>query len=84
MLMEIKMKNNNVLIKEIKEEHISPSGIILATEKYNRKAIVIQSASKEVKVGDTIIKTVGNGTTFKINGEEYEILNEGHILGIIE
>jgi co-chaperonin GroES (HSP10) len=78
------MKNNNVLIKEIKEEHVSPSGIILTTEKYNRKAIVIQSASKEVKVGDTIIKTIGKGTMFKINGEEYEILNEGHILGIIE
>jgi co-chaperonin GroES (HSP10) len=78
------MKNNNVLIKEIKEEQVSPSGIILTTEKYNRKAIVIQSASKEVKVGDTIIKTIGKGTMFKINGEEYEILNEGHILGIIE
>lgn len=78
------MKNNNVLIKEIKEEQVSPSGIILTTEKYNRKAIVIQSASSEVKVGDTIIKTIGKGTMFKINGEEYEILNEGHILAIIE
>ena len=78
------MKNNNVLIKEIKEEHVSPSGIILTTEKYNRRAVVIQSASKEVKVGDTIIKTMGNGTMCNINGEEYEILNEGHILAIIE
>ena len=84
MLTEIKMKNNNVLVKEFKEEQVSPGGIILTTEKYNRKAIVIQSASKEVKVGDTIIKTMGNGTMFNINGEEYEILNEGHILGIIE
>lgn len=78
------MKNNNVLVKEIKEEQqVTASGIILATEKYNRKAIVIQSASSEVNVGDTIIKTMGKGTMFKINGEEYEILNEGHILGII-
>lgn len=84
MLTEIKMKNNNVLIKEIKEEHISPSGIILNAEKYNRKAIVILSDCSEVNVGDTIIKTVGNGTAFKINGEEYEILNEGHIFGTIE
>lgn len=78
------MKNNNVLVKEIKEEQVSPSGIIINTEKYNRKAIVIQSASPEIKIGDTIIKTMGKGTTFNINGEEYEILNEGHILGIIE
>ena len=78
------MKNNNVLVKEIKEEQqVTASGIILATEKYNRKAIVLQSASPEIKIGDTIIKTMGKGTMFKINGEEYEILNEGHILGII-
>lgn len=77
------MKNNSVLVKEIKEEQVSPSGIILTTEKYNRKAIVIQSASPEINIGDTIIKTIGKGTMFKINGEEYEILNEGHILGIL-
>ncbi len=82
--MEIRMKNKNVLVKELKEEQVSPSGIILTTEKYNRKAIVIKSASDEVKEGDTIIKTLGKGTMFKINGEEYEILNEGHILAVIE
>jgi co-chaperonin GroES (HSP10) len=78
------MKNKNVLVKELKEEQVSPSGIILATEKYNRKAVVIQTASDEVKIGDTIIKTLGKGTMFKINGEEYEILHEGHILAVIE
>jgi co-chaperonin GroES (HSP10) len=82
--MEIKMKNKNVLVKELQEEQVSPSGIILTTEKYNRKAIVIQSASNEVNVGDTIVKTIGKGTMFKINGEEYEILHEGHILAVIE
>ena len=84
MSMEIKMKNKNVLVKELKEEQVSAGGIILTTEKYNRKAIVIKSASDEVKEGDTIIKTIGKGTMFKINGEEYEILNEAHILAVIE
>lgn len=78
------MKNNNVLVKEIKEEQVSAGGIILTAQKYNRKARVIQSASDEVKVGDTVIKNIGTGTLFTINGEEYEILNEAHILGIIE
>ena len=78
------MKNKNVLVKELKEEQVSAGGIILTTEKYNRKAIVIKSASDEVKEGDTIIKTIGKGTMFKINGEEYEILNEAHILAVIE
>jgi len=77
------MKNSNVLIKEIKKESIH-SGIILPTEKYNRLAIVIQSASDEISVGDTIIKTIGNGTLFKINGDDYEILHEDHILAIIK
>jgi co-chaperonin GroES (HSP10) len=78
------MKNNNVLVKEIKEEHKSQAGIILPTEKYNRKAIVIQSNCDQIKVGDIIIKSIGNGTMFKINAEEYEILHEEHILAVIE
>jgi co-chaperonin GroES (HSP10) len=82
--MEIRMKNKHVLIKELKEKQVSPNGIIIATEKYNRKAVVIQTASDEVNVGDTIIKTIGKGTIFKINGEEYEILHEGHILAVIK
>ena len=78
------MKNNYVLTKEIIESKVTESGIILSTEKYNRKCIVIKSGSPEVKEGHTIIKTIGKGTIFKIEGEEYEILHENHILAIIE
>jgi co-chaperonin GroES (HSP10) len=80
------MKNKNILVKEVKqEETVSAGGIILNSgEKYNRKAIVIHSASDDIAVGDTIIKTIGKGTTFNIDGEEYEILHEAHVLGIIE
>lgn len=81
--MEIKMKNNNVLVKEIIEEQPSISGIILPKEKYNRKAIVIRSSSDNVQAGDIIIKTIGNGTSFKIDNEDYEILHEEHILAIL-
>jgi len=78
------MKNNYVLTKEIIEEKISEGGIILPSEKYNRICIVIKSGLDDVKEGCSIIKTIGNGTTFNINGEEYEVLHESHILGIIE
>lgn len=78
------MKNNYVLVKEIIEEKISEGGIILPTEKYNRKCIVIKSSSDTVKEGDSIIKTIGKGTIFNINDEEYEVLHENHILAIIE
>lgn len=78
------MKNNYVLSKELTEEHVSESGIILSVEKYNRKATVIKTGSILVSEGDVIIKLIGQGTKFKINDEEYEVLNENHILGIIQ
>ena len=37
-----------------------------------------------VNEGDTIIKSIGKGTIFKIDGEEYEIIHENNILGILE
>lgn len=82
--MQIKLKNNYVLVKEIIEEQITESGILLLTEKYNRKCIVVKSSSDDIREGNTIIKTIGKGTIFKIEGEEYEILHENHILAIIE
>lgn len=84
MSMQIKLKNNYVLTKEIIEEKVTEGGIILPTEKYNRKCIVIKSSSEDVKEGHTIIKTIGKGTIFNIDGEEYEALHENHILAIIE
>lgn len=82
--MEVKMKNKNVLLKELKEEQMSANGIIIPVGKYNRKAKVIESNSIEIKPGDIVLKTIGNGTVFIIDGEEYEVLHESHILAIIE
>lgn len=78
------MKNNYVLSKELIEEHKSDSGIILSVEKYNRKATVVKTSSCVVTEGDIIIKVIGQGTKFKINDEEYEVLSENHILGVIQ
>lgn len=84
MLKAIQMKNNYVLVKEIIEENITKSGIIIPTEKYNRMAKVIKSGCDSVKENDTIIKTIGKGTTYTFEDEEYEILHENHILAVIE
>jgi co-chaperonin GroES (HSP10) len=79
------MKNNYVLTKEvIEEENVSKGGIILLPEKYNRRCIVVKSSGSNVNEGDTIIKSIGKGTIFKIDGEEYEIIHENNILGILE
>lgn len=77
------MKNNFVLTKEIIEKRVTESGIILPDEKWNRKCIAIKSDSEQIKEGDTLIKTIGKGTVFKINGEEYEIIHENNILAVI-
>lgn len=84
MSIAMKMKNKCVLIQDIKETNITASGLILPQEKYNRKSKVIISDSNEVSEGDIIIKSVGNGTIFNIDGEEYEILHESHILAILK
>jgi co-chaperonin GroES (HSP10) len=78
------MKNKYVLIKELKQEVVTASGLILSEEKYNRKATAICSDSSVINVGDTIIKTIGRGTMFTLDDEDYEILHEVHVLGIIE
>lgn len=81
---KLKLKNNAVLIKEIKEIPITKSGLLLPNKKYNRKAEVIATASSNVTIGDIILKTIGHGTIFNIDGQEYEILHEDHILAIIK
>lgn len=78
------MKNKAVLIKEIAEESVTTSGILLLNNSYNRKARVIATDSKMVKVNDIILKTIGNGTCFNIENEEYEIIHEDHILATLE
>jgi co-chaperonin GroES (HSP10) len=80
----MKMKNKNVLIQEIKEEQVTKSGLFLPQTKHNRKAIVIESGSDEVNIGDIIFKSIGNGTMFNIDGEDYEIIHESDILAILK
>jgi co-chaperonin GroES (HSP10) len=83
MLKGIKLKNDNVLIQDIDDERVI-NGIILPKEKWNRKAKVILSSSSQLKPGDIILKTIGNGTEFRINGQKYEILHIDKIFTKIE
>lgn len=84
MLIAMKMKNNYVLIEEIPQETVTPGGIIIPKEKYNRVARVLCSENDQVKEGDTIIKTIGNGTEYTLGGKKVEILHLNHILAVIE
>lgn len=82
----MKMKNDYILTQEIEQgERVTDSGLIIPEEKYNRKALVIEAAEGlEVKKGDKIIKTIGKGTEYILDGNKFEILHINHVLAVIE
>ena len=84
--MQLKMKNNYLLIQEIKqEETTTESGIIIPVEKYNRKAKVINSGdAKHIKDGDIILKNIGKGTVHNLNDKEFEVIHINEAIAVIE
>jgi chaperonin GroES len=86
MSMEMKMKNDYLLIQEIEQqEQKTQAGIIIPTEKYNRKAKVINAGdSKHIKAGDVILKNIGLGTAVTLDNVEFEIIHTKNIIAILE
>lgn len=84
MNMKIQMKNDFILVKEIKEERVSEGGIILPIEKYHRTAEVLAvPEGSDIKIGDIVLKTIGNETTYTLNGEEVKTLHRDKIFVIL-
>lgn len=85
MSMKLKMKNDYILTQEIAQETRTEGGLWIPEEKYNRKALVIEaSEGLEIKKGDKIIKTIGKGTEYTLDGDKFEILHINHVLAVIE
>ncbi|HPB33055.1 MAG TPA: co-chaperone GroES [Candidatus Sumerlaeota bacterium] len=96
--MSIRPLGDRVLVKRTEEEEQkSPGGIIIpdtAKEKPQRgkvaaagKGAVNEKGERtpmEVKVGDEVLFGKYSGNDVKIDGEEFLILKESEILGIIE
>ena len=95
--MKLKPLHDNVLVKRTEEEETSSGGIILsgsAKEKPSQGEVVAvgpgkltksgDSTSMNVSVGDTVIFGQYGGNEIKLNGEEYLILSEGDIFGVVE
>lgn len=79
MSIQVKMKNNYILIKDIEER--KAEGIILPSKKWNRTARVLAAGNnKQVSKGDIIIKNVGKGTPMTINGIKMEMIHINHII----
>jgi chaperonin GroES len=95
--MKIRPLNDRVLVQRMEEETKTKGGIIIpdtAKEKPAEGKIVGVGNGRlgddgkriplEVKKGDRVLFSKYGGTEVKVEGEEYLIMREDDILGIIE
>ena len=95
--MNIRPLHYRVVVKRVEEERTSAGGIVIpdtATEKPVRGKIIAVGKGKilkngeirplDVKVGDEVLFGKYGGTEVKIEGEEYVVMREDDIMGIIE
>ena len=85
-----------ILVKRVEEEKKTASGIIIpdnAKEKPSKGEIVAAGKGRvtedgkilplEVKIGDKVLFGKWSGTELKFNGEEYLMMKEEDILGVM-
>ena len=95
--MKLRPLQDRILVLRMEEETTTKGGIIIpdtAKEKPAEGKVVSVGNGKigddgkriplEVKKGDRILFGKYSGTEVKIEGEEYLIMSEGDVLGIIE
>ena len=94
--MNLKPLADRVVLKQVKAEEKTKSGIILssaAQEKPEIYEVVVvgpggvvdgNEVVMEVKAGDKILMNKYSGTAVKVDGEELVIVRQGDILAIVE
>ncbi|MFA5163527.1 MAG: co-chaperone GroES [Patescibacteria group bacterium] len=95
--MNLKPLANNVIVKALKKEDVTKSGIVLpdSSDAKPEKGEVIavgpgrildngQLAAMNVKVGDKVIFKKYSPDEVKVDDEEYLVLSETDIIAIIE
>jgi len=95
--MNIRPLQDRVVVKRMEEETTSAGGIVIpdsATEKPIRGEVVAVGTGKlldngkkhpvDLKVGDTVLFGKYSGTEVKIDDEEYLVMREDDIMGVIE
>jgi chaperonin GroES len=95
--MKVRPLGDRVLVKRLEEEEKTKGGIIIpdtAKEKPQQGKVVAVGNGRttedgkvipmNVKVGEKVLFQKYSGSDIKIEGEEYLILREEEILGIIE
>ena len=95
--MNIRPLNDRILVKRLEGEQKTKGGIIIpdsAKEKPAEGEVVAVGLGRtndkgdriamQVKVGDRVLFSKYGGTDVKIEGQEYLIMREDDILGVIE
>ena len=95
--MKIRPLNDRILVKRLEEEEKTAGGIIIpdsAKEKPAEGEIIAVGPGKlndagervamDVKAGDRVLFSKYGGTDVKLDGEDYLIMREDDILGVIE
>jgi len=95
--MNLRPLQDRILVKRVEEEEKTKGGIIIpdtAKEKPAEGKVMAVGQGKlddsgkriapELKVGDRILFGKYSGTEVKIEGEEYLIMREDDVLGVIE
>ncbi len=95
--MKIRPLNDRILVQRIEQEAMTAGGIIIpdsAKEKPAEGKIVAVGKGKlddsgkrvemEVKVGDTVLFSKYGGTDIKLDGDDYLIMREDDVLGVVE
>jgi chaperonin GroES len=95
--MKIRPLNDRLLVKRLAEEAKTAGGIIIhdsAKEKPAEGKVISVGPGKtndkgervvlQVKAGDRVLFSKYGGTDVKLDGEDYLIMREDDILGIIE
>jgi chaperonin GroES len=95
--MNIRPLQDRVIVKRLEEAQKTASGLYIpdtAKEKPQRGEIIAAGPGKknedgkvtplDVKVGDVILFSKYAGTEIKVDGDEYVIMREDDIVGVIE
>ncbi|MCG6862040.1 MAG: co-chaperone GroES [Chromatiaceae bacterium] len=95
--MKIRPLHDRVVVRRMEEERTSAGGIVIpdsATEKPIQGEVIAVGNGKildsgdvralDVKVGDRVLFGKYSGTEVKIEGEDYLVMREDDIMGVVE
>lgn len=83
--MNFKPLKGNILLKQRIEEDKTDSGILLSQEviKHNIGEVIAIDTDEDIKVGDIVYFEASKYFDYTLDGEDYILTKDGHILGVL-